>query len=959
MADPRFQEVRRRLLRLLDHLSMGSAPPADLPDLLLKADHALRSQEDRCSRLRDSLALHLGELQNRLDQLSCVRGLSEFLAGQGSSDELFDQLPGFLLNSFSADHASLMLLDPGLDKLELVGAAGPATGLENAGEGLRPGQGLAGWVASQGRSYLSPDTSQDPQFLNRDKGLNPGSLLCAPLKSGGRVFGVMNLGSARAGAFSEDDENLLNLLCDPIALAINRARLNESFHMRVEEQTRELEDVRDFFQSIVNSSDDLIVVLSPDFEVILISTVLESLLGHSVPEMLNRSPEGRLLDPADALELREILDKGEIIRDRDIQLLHSDGSHVHVSLNASPILSGSRDSLGYLCIFRSIERRVRIHRELTRLNTRLNSLFESAVDISSSLDRQQVMERSLSWISNLIEADEASLFLLSPDKRHLLHSTLREPGQQQRMEIGERPEGVVMRQQRPLLLAEPAAVRQFLPEAGSRLQSCIMVPLKVQDTVLGVLRMDSYNTGRLFNYQDLRLSSTFATQAALALENSRLYSTTRLESGRLRGLLDLSGKVSGARSTQAILQLFASTALELTEAQAVVVWEFRRKEQQLRRACTLSQGLNLEPGVNLLSAHLPEDDPLQFLLGNRERRLRFNPLPEVLPAWAPAVREEQIAMLVVPVVDDQDVYGLMLFYHDDWHLMEEEDESFISLLAYQAAAAIRMQTLFQDSLTAQDFLTSVVSSATDAIIVTDRRGRINLFNPGAEQMLGVSHRDMLGRSALSIYPDAKRVLLDLRHALKGGASHVTLETELKGEGDQLIPVQLSLSWMRDARNRITGVLGVAKDISEMRKLEKARLEAERLSGIERMAVTVSDRINSPLSAILLKVELIRLLEEKLGTQSVESLEVIENQVTVIKEILDQLNHLKNPKIKEYALPELTMYDLEEDHKDTADPKVKRKPAAKAAPVNSSRKLPAGRPARRSGTGTRRSGSSNS
>jgi PAS domain S-box-containing protein len=929
MTDARLKELRARLMRLLDHLELGSAPPPDLPDLLLKADHALRSQEERLGRTRASLGLHLKELQRRLDQLGSVRALSEFLATHGGSDEIFDLLPEFLLGSFAAEQASLMLLDPEVERLEIVGAGGQ---MPRAGSNLRlkPGEGLAGWVLQQGRSYLCPDVSIDPQFRLIEGEEAQGSLLCAPLKSAGKVFGVLNLSSRQAGAFSDDEENLLNLLAEPIALAINRARLYESFHRRVQEQTRELEDVRDFFQSIVNSSDDLIVVLSPDFEMILVSTVLESLLGHHVDGFINREPDGYLLEPRDAAELKELLGRGEVVRDRDIQLLHAEGRQVHVSLNASPIRSQGKDNLGYLCIFRSIERRVRIHQELTRLNTRLNSLFESAVDISSSLDRDQVITRALGWISGLIDADEATLLLLGPDRRHLICQSLSDPETRIRKELANCPEGVVIQQQRPLLLAEPAAVRQFLPEAGRRLQSCIMVPLKVQDHVLGVLRMDSHNPARCFTFQDLRLSSTFATQAALALENSRLYSTTRLESSRLRGLLDLSSKTSSARSPQAVLQLFASSVLELTDAQAVVAWEIRPEEQQLRRACTLCQDLELDSGKQVLSLHLPEDDQLHYLLSHRERRLRLNPLPEILPPWAPAARAENIALLVVPVVDEQNVHGLLVLYHDEWHLAEEEDESFISLLAYQAASSIRMQTLFQENLTARDFLSSVVSSANDAIIVTDRRGRISLFNTGAERMLLHEAGSMLGKTVESLYPEATDVITDLRKGLKDGSEHVSLETELRRNDGQLVPVQLSLNWMRNARGRITGVLGVAKDVSELRKLEAARLEAERLSGIERMAVTVSDRINSPLSAILLKVELIRMIEGQLGRQSKDSLDVIEEQISVIKSILDQLNHLDQNAIKDYALPELTMYDLDASARQEVEnpPPARRKKTVK-------------------------------
>jgi PAS domain S-box-containing protein len=921
-------DLKELLRRALDQVLAG-AEPEGLELVLLRADHALRAQDERARELREALQRQTEELQLRLDQLGLARELAALLAGQAGSEALCDRLPALLREAFGADAASLCLLDEGGTALEIVGADPLAERVPARGLPLE--RGVAGWVARQGRSRLAEDTRRDPVFQEEPRAAGesappPGSLLCAPLLLEGRALGVVNLSCAQPGRLDGEDQALLELLCAPIALALARSRLTEGFQAQLARQTRELKDVREFFQSIVNSSDDLIVVLSPDFEMILISHVVEDLLGQPAARLLNQPVEGRLLDAAAAAGLREALRRGGSLRDQDVTLRHADGRPVHASLNASPISGAAGERLGCLCILRSIERRVRIHHELTRLNARLNSLFEAALEVGSSLDLPQVLERTLSWIHRLIEADEARLLLLSPDGRSLLRFGADPAAPETALPVGECPEGIVVRQQKPLLLAEPASVRQFLPEAGGRLQSCIMVPLKVQDKVLGILRVDSHSSQRLFSHQDLGLCSTFTTQAAMAIENSRLYAATRRESSRLRALLDLSRRLRDLRGGQAILAEFAQTALDLAGVRAVAAWEYRKNEHQLRRACILDRDLPLEPGEPVLPASQPGEDPLPFLLAGRERRLRFKPLPGQLPPWAPAPRGrgEDLSLLAVPVSDGAEVYGVMLFYGDERHPPLEEEEGFISVLAMQAAAAIHSQRLLQENQTAREFLTSVVSSATDAIVVTDRLGRITLFNPGAEAMLGLPAREMVGRHAPGLYPEAALVLASLRQAMRRRLDHLTMETELLARDGRRIPVQLSLSWVRDARNRITGVLGVAKDIGELKKLEQARLEAERLSGIERMAVTVSDKINTPLSVILAQLEMVRLLEDGLGAPALAALQSVEEQVAAVKAILDQLNRLKDPRIKPYALPNVHMYDLDERAREERPPRPQRR-----------------------------------
>ncbi len=912
MADKSL-DLQHQLRHALDRLVDGGPPPEDLELILLRADHALRSRQGQVQDMRRLLIEQVDDLQVRLDHMAVLRDVGNLLGSHPHIDELLDRLPALLRGCFDCDAASIWLLDEERGCLEVVGADPLRPGTE--GGPLPLDRGVAAWAVRQGRSRLVRDTELDPVFqadLEEGRTEPARTLLCVPLIMAGKVAGLVQLSCREPQAMDERDAALLDLIAPPVALAISRGRLHESFRLRLADQTRELQDVRDFFQSIVTSSDDLIVVLSPAHDMVLVSTALEGLLGRKVGDFLNRPVEGHLLEAGPAADLRALLARGESLRDQDVQLRHVGGSPVHASLNASPIHSSTGELLGTLCIFRSIERRVRTHHELSRLNTRLNALFEAAVDLASSLDLQQVLDRTLAWIPRLMEADEARLFLLSPDGRHLVPVRGEEAELAQVLLVEECPEGIVVRQQKPILLAEPGSVRQFLPEDAARIQSCIMVPLKVQDEVLGVLRVESHATGRLFSHQDMRLCSTFTSHAAMAIENSRLYAATQRESSRLHGLLDLSRRIRELRGSAAILAQFASAALELDGVQAVVAWEYRRSEHQLRRACALSKGLKLELAEGQMPAGGGPDDPLPFLLANRERRLRFRTMPEHMPPWAPQVAERgrAISLLAVPVVDGPEVFGLLLCYGDESLASLDADEGFISVLALQAAVAIHSQRLLQENQAAREFLSSVVASATEAIVVTDRQGRITLFNPGAEAMTGRRADDMVGKAVPGLYPGADSILGDLRRSTRHGLGHLTVETVLHGvKGD--VPVQMTLSWMRDARGRILGVLGVAKDMGELKKLEQARLEAERLSGIERMAVTVSDRINTPLAVILAQVEMVRMLQPGLSTPSEGALASIEAQVTAVKDILDQLNRLKDPRVKEYALPNVHMYELEE------------------------------------------------
>src|SRR5207245_1110 len=107
--------------------------------------------------------------------------------------------------------------------------------------GLAPGvvrsavrSGVARHVAKSGRLLNVPDAYRDPRFnpeFDRQTGLRTRSLLCAPLLGhGGTLLGVIQvLNKAGGGAFTRDDEALLEAFASHAALALDRARLVDAF----------------------------------------------------------------------------------------------------------------------------------------------------------------------------------------------------------------------------------------------------------------------------------------------------------------------------------------------------------------------------------------------------------------------------------------------------------------------------------------------------------------------------------------------------------------------------------------------------------------------------------------------------------------------------------------------------------------------------------------------------------
>ncbi len=120
------------------------------------------------------------------------------------------------------DDCGLFFLDEGGEKLVLgAHTLGNPPGPREFS--LATGKGVMARVARTGEASYVPDTRKDPDFI---RGTRPNlSELCVPLKSRGKVLGVLNVESQKVDAFSPTDRITLGLLADVAAIALENARL--------------------------------------------------------------------------------------------------------------------------------------------------------------------------------------------------------------------------------------------------------------------------------------------------------------------------------------------------------------------------------------------------------------------------------------------------------------------------------------------------------------------------------------------------------------------------------------------------------------------------------------------------------------------------------------------------------------------------------------------------------------
>ena len=133
----------------------------------------------------------------------------------------------------------------------------------------------------------------------------------------------------------------------------------------------------------------------------------------------------------------------------------------------------------------------------------------------------------------------------------------------------------------------------------------------------------------------------------------------------------------------------------------------------------------------------------------------------------------------------------------------------------------------QETKRAEYLLEKVVDNMADGVVITDKKGLITFYNEGAVEIFGHHPSDILGKPVLDFYvrkKDAKKVKQMLLKSKEGRISN--FETQFLTREGNTVFVNMSATLMRDDEGKIIGTLGINRDITQRKTLERELKESE-------------------------------------------------------------------------------------------------------------------------------------
>ncbi len=446
-----------------------------------------------------------------------------------------------------------------------------------------------------------------------------------------------------------------------------------------------------------------------------------------------------------------------------------------------------------------------------------------------------------------------------------------------RIPLGQGLSGRVIASGEPLLISD----MQDIEALGGRTfgegqpRSIVGVPIMMGGKVLGMLSAQSYQPN-IYTVDEQQMLSTLANQAAVAIQNARLFAETRRLNEELeKRVAERTAELQREqRGTETLLRILTEVSASLDLDRAL-----NRTLALLNDAIGAEQGsvlmINQQDGSISYRAGYGYVTPI-MTEGAKPTSLKVG---EGLAGWViknrqsvriPDVRKDKRwiklplstplhrSVVAAPLVVGEEVIGVIMVFHRKVDYFTPEHMNLVQAIGSQVAVAINNAQLYElirdqaerlgSMLRGQQVEASrqqaILEAVADGVLVTDPSNGITFINTSAERILGLKSVQVLGQTLdhfVGLFGKAAQTWMQtIRSWSDDPSSHQVGDTyaeQLTLENGRVVLVHLApVTW----KNEFLGTVSIFRDITH--EVEVDRLKSE-------FVATVSHELRTPMTSI--------------------------------------------------------------------------------------------------------------
>lgn len=348
---------------------------------------------------------------------------------------------------------------------------------------------------------------------------------------------------------------------------------------------------------------------------------------------------------------------------------------------------------------------------------------------------------------------------------------------------------------------------------GMTLSHAVGLPLLLGGKFLGLVYVFRTTGAALFSNVDRVLLQAFADQAAIAIDNARLYSQMHSRAQALSKLYE-SGLALARQGTDldATLRQVVRLAKDAVEADGAAIL----MGSDGRIAISAADGVLGDADVQKALSSADMTGPLSHC----EPWVVKDVADE--PALAPLAAHGIQTAICVPIALADEQSGSMLVVTRARYTFHSQDIALLNAFANQSALAIRNAGLYHDLSVQHERLAAVLAHSADGILILDAAERVQNFNEAVSRMTGWALNDALGQPGAAVVklttPQGAPLPFPPADA-RASAAEGYLARRDGGRGPY---VSLSAAPLRDAAGNLAGVVVNLHDMSAFREAEELK-----------------------------------------------------------------------------------------------------------------------------------------
>ncbi|MBN1995317.1 MAG: GAF domain-containing protein [Anaerolineae bacterium] len=301
----------------------------------------------------------------------------------------------------------------------------------------------------------------------------------------------------------------------------------------------------------------------------------------------------------------------------------------------------------------------------------LRGLNSIAQTITSSLNIDEVLQRTMAGINHILEVEAGSLLLVDEETNELYFKiTLRGENRQitaYRLQPGEGIAGWVVANNRPVISNNAQADKRFTPKIdqaiGFTTNTVLCVPLIVHGKPIGALEVINKRRGS-FNKDDQELLISMAASLGIALKNADLYQEAQARARRTEMINQVTSTINTGHGLSETGKLILAQFSQLLRFDHISISILDKAKENIRQWVFTEHG-SLEYTKSVIPA---TGSLLAQVIKNNQPRLDQN-LADLPPNSAPfpddqILREENIkSRIAIPLTTEKSPYGLLNVGH--------------------------------------------------------------------------------------------------------------------------------------------------------------------------------------------------------------------------------------------------------------------------------------------------------